>query len=222
MVERTCKCRSRNVEAEIMWVTLNPHPKMWMVGVCYRPEKDEQIMLDKICSSINKTNNDNCVLLGDFNFRKINCSTQLKTQFTDNLLNQVVHTPIREGNILDLVLVNDPTQISNLQVLEHFGGSDHNIICFGLQCPIPRVSRAQRKVYLYSQGDYDALNSKLDWDSLFQDKSNNRCWEIFEEKYNTLIEKHIPHKLIKLPETVPLGPDTNLSTKPSVIADANG
>ena len=114
-----------------MWVTLNLHPKLsWLVG--YRPEKDEPLILNKICSSINKINNDNCVLLGDFNFKKINWSTitgssQLENKFidtiTDNILNQVVHTPTRENNILDIVLINDPTQVSDLQVHEHLAAA---------------------------------------------------------------------------------------------------
>ena len=166
-------------------------------------------MLSKICSSINKINNVNCALLGDFNFRKINwstltCSSQLENQFidtiADNLLNQVVLTPTRENNILDVVLINDPTQISDLQVHEPFGSSDHNMIYFDLQCPIPRISRAERKVYLYSQGDYDTLNSRIsliNWESKFHDMSVHRCWDIFKEQYKSLIEEHIPHKLVK-------------------------
>ena len=161
-------------------------------GVCYRPETDEQFMLNKICSSINNTNNDNCVLLGDFNFRNINwssltCSSLLGTQFLEtlsgNLLNQMVTSPTREKIILDLVLVNDPSQITDLQVLEHFGHSDHNIISFGIQCPIPRL-------VLYSQGDYEGLNSELedlDWDSTFHRKSLQQCWDKFKEIYETLI-----------------------------------
>ena len=161
-----------DVDAEIVWVTLNPHPNLsWLVGVCYRPETDEQFMLNKICNSINKINNDNCVLLGDFNFRRINWSSVtgssiLETQFldtiSDNLLDQMVLSPTREMNILDLVLVNDPSQVADLQTLEHFGQSDHNMISFGLQCPIPRVFRAPRKILLYSKGDYEGLSSELE------------------------------------------------------------
>ena len=55
----------------------------------------------------------------------------------------MVLSPTRENNILDLVLVNDPSQVADLQTLEHFGQSDHNMISFGLQCPVLRVSRAQ-------------------------------------------------------------------------------
>ena len=126
-------------------------------------------------------------------FRKINWSTitgssQLEDQFidtiTDSIFNQVVHTPTRENNILDLVLINDPTQVSDLQVHKHFGSSDHNNIYFGLQCPIPRVSRTQRKVFLYSQGD--SKLSLIDWESKFQ--SIHSCWDIFKEYYNTLID----------------------------------
>ena len=112
----------------------------------------------------------------------------------------MVTSPTRENNILDLVLVNDPSQITDLQVLEHFGHSDHNIISFSIQCPIPRVSRAPRKIFLYSQGDYECINSELedlDWDSTFHRKSLQQFWDIFKEIYETLINTFIPHKFVK-------------------------
>jgi hypothetical protein len=100
-----------DVEAGLLWVTLNPHPNLsWLVGVCYRPETDEQFMLNKITNSINKVNNDKCVLMGDFNFRNKDWSTLtgssgLETQFLDciedKLLNQIVQSPTRGNNILD-------------------------------------------------------------------------------------------------------------------------
>ena len=90
-------------EAEILWVTLNLHPKLsWLAGVCYRPAKDEQFMLNKMCSSINKINSDNCVLLDELDFRQINWSTityssQLEDQFIDTVTdNQFIDT-ITEG-----------------------------------------------------------------------------------------------------------------------------
>ena len=46
----------------------------WQVGVCYRPEEDQAHMLQKINNSINTTENVNCLLLGDLNFRKTDWS----------------------------------------------------------------------------------------------------------------------------------------------------
>ena len=83
-------------------------------------------------------------------------------------------------------MVNDPSELTDLQVIKHFGNSDHNMITFNLQCPIPRV----RKVFLYSQGNYENIDSKLeltDWDSLFNGMSLQQCWDKFKNVYNELI-----------------------------------
>ena len=63
-----------------------------------------------------------------------------------------------------------------------------------------RVSRATRKLFLYSQGDYEGLNSELedlDWDSTFHRKSLQQCWDRFKDIYETLINTFIPHKFVK-------------------------
>ena len=106
-----------NAYAEILWVTISPHPNMqWQVGVCYRPEEDQAHFLQKINNSINTIENSNC-LLGDFNFRKIDWSkgegnSQLEKSFIDTLneifLVQMVDKPTRGNNILDLVCIQTP------------------------------------------------------------------------------------------------------------------
>ena len=61
-----------NTDAEILWVIISPHPNIhWQVGVCYRPEEDQAHIMQNINNSINTIENSNCLLLGDFNFRKI-------------------------------------------------------------------------------------------------------------------------------------------------------
>ena len=40
-----------NVEAELLWVNISLNPKTdWIVGACYRPERDEEFMINKINS----------------------------------------------------------------------------------------------------------------------------------------------------------------------------
>ena len=59
-------------DAEIVRVTISSHPNIqWQVGVCDWPEEYQAHMLQKRNNSINTIENSNCLLLGDFNFRKI-------------------------------------------------------------------------------------------------------------------------------------------------------
>ena len=56
--------------------TISPPPNVqWQVGVCYRPEEEDQTnMLQNIYNSINAKEHSNCLLLGDVYFRKIDWS----------------------------------------------------------------------------------------------------------------------------------------------------
>ena len=48
----------------------------------------------------------------------------------EGFLTQYVDKPTRGEAVLDLVLGNEPGQVSDLSVGEHFGDSDHNSISF--------------------------------------------------------------------------------------------
>ena len=118
-------------------------------------------MLSKINESINKINTENALLLGDFNFRDIDWNTLTSPHaidqsfidtITDNLLTQMVKDPTRGNNILDLALVGDPQSVISCVVLEQFGTSDHQMVKVEMNCPIPRINKAPRKVYLFTEG----------------------------------------------------------------------
>ena len=199
-----------DTNCELKWVTINPTANIkWLIGGCYRPEEDEQHMLNEICSSIQNIDAENVTLLGDFNFRSISwdsgdCSSQLAHQFLDcledNLLTQVVNSPTRGDNILDLVLVGDPSKVTNCEVGEHFGSSDHRVIHLEISCPVPRINFAPRKIYLYSKGDYESLNQDIndtDWDSLLSSDSPEENWATYKSKYEELVDKYVPTKNVK-------------------------
>ena len=46
------------------------------------------------------------------------------------LLNYVVSSPARGDHILDLILKSNPTYVSNVQVVDHLPGSDHDSLFF--------------------------------------------------------------------------------------------
>ena len=197
-------------DAEILWVQINPRTNIrWLIGGCYRPEEDEDHILKKITNSINTVDSDNCILLGDFNFRNIDWDQAVGTNererlfldtIQDNLLSQVVTEPTRGENILDLALVGDTSTVHNVTVGPKFSTSDHQIVQVKLHCPLPRINLSPRKVYLYSKGDYAALNTELsniNWERLFGKRSVESCWDIFKDQYDVLVDKHVPHKMVK-------------------------
>ena len=198
-----------SVKAELLWVSIEIDSKnQWLIGVCYRPEVDEDFMLEKINSSINAIDNQNVLLLGDFNFRNINWENETFTRpieqsfidtINDNQLQQIIDIPTRGENILDLAFVGDASAVQDYYTLPPLGNSDHKIVAVELKCLIPRVTRAPRKVYLYSKGNYSEMDDYLgstDWDQEFKHKDINENWEVFKNKYNECLDKFIPTKMV--------------------------
>ena len=82
---------------------------------------------------ISRTSFEKIMLMGDFNFLKLDWRKPEMTRshfnnINDNFLIQHVDEPSREKNILDLVFTCDENMIENLSVGEHFATSDHQII----------------------------------------------------------------------------------------------
>ena len=114
---------------------------------CYRPPyyTDEDFQyLDEMLSIIS----DLCkpvsqfILLGDFNFPDIDWRHYLASQekyyhmcvdFINDLgLHQFVCDPIRNTNILDIVLSNNHALISDISIQCPFSTSDHNMVQFSI------------------------------------------------------------------------------------------
>ena len=69
-----------------------------------------------------------------------------------------------------------------------------------IKCPVPRINRSKRKVYLYTKGDYEGFDSALaaiDWKTLLNKNSIEESWEIFKREYQRLVEIFIPHKMVR-------------------------
>ena len=199
-----------DIEAELCFISITPIPNVTVIiGVCYRPEKDEVSILQKICDGINRIDTTNCILVGDFNFRQINwetleASSPLANKFLDcvmdNCLSQVVDQPTRHLNLLDLVLVGDPDMVDSCQVKEPFSRSDHNTVWLTMRYPVPKINAAPYNVYLYSKGNYNGFSENIeqnDWSKTFKDKSVSECWDILLNTYHKLLDKHVPFKMVK-------------------------
>ena len=117
-----------------------------------------------------------------------------------NFLTQLINTPTRNDNILDLVLSTNPDIIYDLEI--HPGMSDHNAITYQVNLSVKRQKKPDRYVYQYKKGNIE--NVKRDMEDLCTIfKSENRCeksidenWTLFKKTLLKSMEKNIPTKKI--------------------------
>ena len=152
----------------------------------------------------------NVVLKGDFNFRgidwKILCAIRsIDNDFIDaildNMLNQVVKEATRGKNTLDLVFVGDASSVQAISVEENFGRSDHSVVYAEIQCPVPRIAYAKKKVYLYTKGEYDDLNDEIKtvvWSNILNSNNIVTNWSRCRRQYDDPVDKYVPSKMVNI------------------------
>ena len=172
----------------------------YLIGGCYRTEKDEKKIIQEINKSIYSIDITNVLLFGDFNFHRIQWDTLTTTNDTlnDNLLAQVVDEPTRGINTLDFIISGSPTDIEKWVLCPPF---DHLSLELTLKCQVSRIQSEPRKVYLlFSKANYSDLNDEIeyyDWPNLLSYKSIDDNWTVFKEVYYGLVDKHVPHTMIR-------------------------
>jgi len=80
--------------------------------------------------------------------------------------------PTRDGNILDLVMSHEIAVVDDLRILEHFSGSDHNMIDFELVVTTDGLDTVIYK-YDFKEGNYKAIKnvlSEVNWSEIFFEK----------------------------------------------------
>ena len=70
-----------------------------------------------------------------------------------SFLTQLINTPTRNDNILDLVLSTNPDIIYDLEI--HPGMSDHNAITYQVNLSVKRQKKPDRYVYQYKKGNIE-------------------------------------------------------------------
>ena len=85
----------------------------------------------------------------------------------DNFFTQYVNTPTRGGNILDLVLHNEPDLIGNLEVIDCLANSDHNMISWTVYFETAQGG-GDREVLDFRRTDFELMRElkAVCWDEL--------------------------------------------------------
>ena len=94
----------------------------------------------------------------------------------------MVDKPTGGNNILNIVCISDPSCTDKLEVEESFALSDHKSIkiLLLLRYPVVRITSQSIKIYLYSKGNYEAINKEIkntDWSKEYNNKSTIEMWE---------------------------------------------
>ena len=125
----------------------------------------------------------------------------------DYNLHQVVTSPTRQNNILDLVLINVSFLIQNASILP--GLSDHGMVSVEILISPVRIKQPGRKIFFYKKGKFDLINEDLAEyntsisNDMLESLSANDLWINFKHVLSTTMEKHISTKMISLNTNVP-------------------
>ena len=146
-----------------------------LIGAYFKPHELDQQSFDEFSKSLAlvKQSNSTVCILGDFNLPKIDwelmtpkpdCShpafyRECLEAFNDCLLEQMVTSPTRGQNILDLFLTSNPTLIDKTTVLP--GLSDHDIVKVELNAKPKITKQVPRDILLYKNADLDQLKQSM-------------------------------------------------------------
>ena len=148
------------------------------------------------------------LLLGNFNLPSLRWAseeiepiyvTPLDQSFYDLFLilglTQVVHdaTFPSSGNILDLVLTSEVESTGEVYILSPLPNCHHCPVVVELFVDLP--SSGQRSIRLWFKGNYSLVNQELygvDWESEFEGRSANSCYERLLVILDSLVERCVP------------------------------
>ena len=144
----------------------------------------------------------------DLGFTKLNSRFKNQHDFfldilNDHNLNQIIKSPTRGKNILDLCLTNNPSVIIKNQNLPGLGDSDHDIILIEtLLRPIKQKKKPIPKP-MYNQTNWDLFKAHMvNFRNNFMNLDHstfsvNQIWVLFENELTIATNKFVPHKILK-------------------------
>jgi hypothetical protein len=194
------RCENESVWCEI----LLPRNKSLLLGVVYNSPNASVEEVANMLAMLRSVGDRQLVILGDFNYPGINWDTldsdSLGRPFLDLVQDcfwhQLVTSPTRGDNILDLILTSDEEMVDNVLVIESLSNSDHNMIKFELFLEISTKEDKQIR-YDLNKGNYSQLNTIMDevnWGLELDGLDAEKMWDKFQKKMSDSIVSCIPTK----------------------------
>jgi hypothetical protein len=212
-------------DCEQIWCQVMSGQDRLLIGCIYRPPTTSKYFHsstnDAVNNSISKATKlvetgkfTNFLIVGDFNFPLLSWSSlggslrqrdEPSATFLDtinsNCITQAVLEPTFKSNQLDLVLVNDPASVYNVETGPPLGHTDKGCLHASLlwNTILQNEPKATDKLknFSFAHGNYDAMRahfSELDWTTLLAGLSVETQYNLFLDHYNQTCDKHIPLK----------------------------
>ena len=190
-------------KAEATWIKIKTDRNIDLtIGVCYKSQVADHNEIKELFDVIEMASRGPLLIMGDFNYPHINWDnfesdangSEFRDLVLDNYLHQHVKLPTRDKNILDLILTSDVSMVENIEIIEHLGNSDHNIVTWKLINNI-EIIRNNSPVRLYHKANFDAMRTwfrSKDWLNEFGDMNIDEVWNKFCEIVNLAVKKFVP------------------------------
>ncbi|KAK3104735.1 hypothetical protein FSP39_008956 [Pinctada imbricata] len=118
---------------------------------------------------------------------------------------QIVCSPTRGDNILDLAFCSNPSLIKRCKVIPGVG--DHDTVLIDTLLRPTRSKPTRRKIYLWDKANISQLRQDtINFVDSFISRDYNSidsCWSHFKEQTSKLVDQHVPHKLTRARLTNP-------------------
>ena len=203
-----------DTDCEILWVKISiASCKSLYLASYYRPNATDHDSLTKLEESIAKVpkKNSHIWIAGDMNLpgliwrsgsMKNDCPSPAQHTFfldilADHGLVQVVDSPTREENVIDLLAVNNPTLVNRVEVIP--GISDHDAVFAEIDITPQTRRQTKREVPIYRKADWSKIEDKMKevYEKIsdqIDSTSVDSLWNMFKSTLLTAISEHVPHR----------------------------
>ena len=183
-------------------------PEGCSVGGVPRTREENKAIEEKLLEEMRIASIRNpAIILGDFNYPGIdwnnNTSALSGQEFLfgcqDLGLIQLVTDETRGNAILDLVLTNDLNLVSDIEVGEPLGRSDHSMVRFDINFNV-KSEENNVKVPDFNRAKWlDFINeiNRNEWETIFHNKNAHEMWNDFKNIIYEAQERHIPTREIR-------------------------
>jgi len=177
--------------------------KLTFVNV-YRPPNTSPETDVLLYGELRKISVGHIIIVGDFNCPNVNYDLldadnegmRLLEFLDDNFLLQLIDSPTRANNILDLLIVSQVNLVRNIEISEPIGNSDHNMIKFNINLENKIMSNSQT-VPDFKNANFEGFGNSLaiaNWEDLLGGNAEE-MWGEFLRVFKDQERNYIPYKI---------------------------
>ena len=212
MYKRKIQYESGNVEA--IWLDVNTTQGKLLLCCCYRPPTkpsgpDVNVFWDGVASALDNAHSDgykNIVILGDLNADPHTIPGRMLLNLC-NSYNFTVHIsePTRitstSATVLDQVLSNVPSFVTQSSVLPPIATSDHCVVSATLNFNVTSEHAYKRHIWEYDKADFNLFRNALthaNFDECFESSDIDIICESWTSKFLSVAKDSVPNKIVTI------------------------